>query len=135
MTQAEVSRLDAQFSYIDGDQVSQLTGDAAPMYTKALCLANHTHQCGCLQYVFMDTTSYEEHRLSKEDTWANYITEGSPVQLMAWNDKIISVELPNVVPLKVGSVVRLRGLHCMAAGMGCLLSQVRFHALILSADQ
>ena len=55
----------------------------------------------CLQYVFMDTTSYEEHRLGKEDVWANYITEGSPVQLMAWNDKIISVDLPNVVPLKV----------------------------------
>ena len=78
------------------------------------CAWPTTHQCGCLQYVFMDTTSYEEHRLSKEDTWANYITEGSPVQLMAWNDKIISVELPNVVPLKVGHVVRLRIMQCIA---------------------
>ena len=51
------------------------------------------------QYVFMDNGTYEEHRLGK-DSWANFITEGSSVQLMAWNGKIISVDLPNVVELK-----------------------------------
>ena len=50
----------------------------------------------------MDNASYEEHRLGRDATWADYITEGSGVQLMQWNGKIISVDLPNVVSLKVG---------------------------------
>ena len=71
----------------------------------------------------MDTTSYEEHRLGKEDVWANYITEGSPVQLMAWNDKIISVDLPNVVPLKVW--LSKLGWLCVAAQLQCMELQLQ----------
>ena len=125
VTQAEVSRLDAQFSYLDGDQVSHCSHRCLyhdPIF--ALCV-----RLKCVQYVFMDTASYEEHRLSKEDTWANYITEGSNVQLMAWNDKIISVELPNVVPLKV-----MHLMHLTAAWLSLVAHVQRSLASFSSAD-
>lgn len=82
----------------------QAPQSAAPAKHGAVCVSDRcvlSSHCHAAQYVFMDNGTYEEHRLGKDSTWADYITEGSGVQLMAWNGKIISVDLPNVVPLRV----------------------------------
>lgn len=68
---ADVQKKDGQFTYMDGDE-----------------------------YVFMDTESYEETRL-KRDEWANFLKEGSTCQLMFYNGKVISVAPPQFVDLKV----------------------------------
>eukprot|EP00877_Chromochloris_zofingiensis_P008382 jgi/Chrzof1/3798/Cz13g09070.t1 len=53
-----------------------------------------------LQYVFMDMDTYEETRLEK-DEWAKYLTEGAICSLLFYNGKVISVEPPQFVELKV----------------------------------
>lgn len=41
--------------------------------------------------------------MERDDDWAKYMKEGSTVQLMFFNGKVISVEPPNFVELQVTS--------------------------------
>ncbi|GBF87327.1 elongation factor P [Raphidocelis subcapitata] len=68
---AEVMRRDGQFTYAEGDN-----------------------------YVFMDTESYEETRLPRDD-WAKYLKEGTTCTLVFYNGKVISVEPPAFMELLV----------------------------------
>ncbi|KAG2499472.1 hypothetical protein HYH03_002419 [Edaphochlamys debaryana] len=52
------------------------------------------------EYVFMDTETYEETRLKRDD-WANYLKEGTIVALLFYNGKVISVDVPQFMDLKV----------------------------------
>ena len=54
-----------------------------------------------LQYVFMDMETYEEQRLEKDDAWAKWLTEGMNVQLVIWEGKVISVDVPKSVELVI----------------------------------
>lgn len=49
----------------------------------------------------MDMSTYEETRIPKDDAWAKYMKEGMDVSVLVWNDKVISVDLPNTVELEV----------------------------------
>jgi translation elongation factor P len=69
---ASVEKKDSQFTYVDGED-----------------------------YVFMDMATYEETRIKKDETWAKYMKEGMDVGILAWNGKVISVDLPNTVELLV----------------------------------
>lgn len=71
LSTADVQKKDGQFTYMDADE-----------------------------YVFMDTESYEETRLKRDD-WANFLKEGSTCQLLFYNGKVISVDPPQFVDLKV----------------------------------
>ena len=68
---ANIEKKEAQYTYSDGDD-----------------------------YVFMDMSSYEEVRV-KEDDWSKYLKEGMDVGVLLWNDKVISVDIPNAVELEV----------------------------------
>ena len=54
-------------------------------------------------YVFMDMTSFEETRLSVEQIGkgAKYLKEGMEVNVIFYNDKVLEVELPISITLKV----------------------------------
>ena len=54
-------------------------------------------------YVFMDMTSFEETRLSAEQIGkgAKYLKEGMEVNVIFHNGKVLEVELPISIPLKV----------------------------------
>jgi len=52
-------------------------------------------------YVFMDMTTYEETRIPEDESWSKYLKEGMDVQVLTWNGKVISVDLPNTVELEV----------------------------------
>lgn len=52
-------------------------------------------------YVFMDMATYEEVRVRKDDAWAKYLKQGMDVSILAWNDKVISVDLPKSVELEI----------------------------------
>lgn len=69
---AQVETKEAQFTYLEGSD-----------------------------YVFMDMTSYEEVRIEEDSEWSKYLKEGMVVQVMEWNGKVISVDLPNTVELEV----------------------------------
>lgn len=69
---ADVSKSDAQFTYTEGND-----------------------------YVFMDLVSYEETRLPRDDSWAQFLKEGAEAQLVRWNDRVISVDLAKSVDLAV----------------------------------
>ncbi|KXZ55000.1 hypothetical protein GPECTOR_3g164 [Gonium pectorale] len=68
---ADVQKRDGQFTYAEGDV-----------------------------YVFMDTETYEETRLKKDD-WAQFLKEGTTVELLFYNGKVISVDVPQFMDLKV----------------------------------
>ncbi|EFJ40386.1 organellar elongation factor P (EF-P) [Volvox carteri f. nagariensis] len=68
---ADIQKRDGQFTYLEGDT-----------------------------YVFMDTETYEETRL-KKDEWAQYLKEGTTVELLFYNGKVISVDVPQFMDLKV----------------------------------
>lgn len=68
---ADVVKKDGQFTYMDGDE-----------------------------FVFMDTESYEETRLKRDD-WAEYLKEGCTCSLLFYNGKVISVDPPQFMDLKV----------------------------------
>ena len=55
------------------------------------------------QYTFMDTTTYEQIELSKEQLGSalNYLMENMEVNLQTFKGRIIGVNLPNSVELKV----------------------------------
>ncbi|CAM6101138.1 unnamed protein product [Calypogeia fissa] len=63
-----------QFSYMDGDQ-----------------------------FVFMDMETYEEVRLSKAEVGdrTKFLAEGMDCSVLTWNDKVIDIDLPVTVKLKV----------------------------------
>lgn len=52
---------------------------------------------------FMDEATYEQFELSEEDMsdQAGYLKEGDKVQAQLFDDRVIAVELPKNVPLKV----------------------------------
>ena len=54
-------------------------------------------------YVFMDMKSFEETRLSEEQIGqgSKYLKEGMEVNVVFWNSKVLEVELPISVTLKV----------------------------------
>ena len=54
-------------------------------------------------YTFMDTETYEQTELSKEQLGdaLNYLMENMEVNLQTFKDRIIGVTLPNSVELKV----------------------------------
>lgn len=54
-------------------------------------------------YTFMDTESYEQTELSKEQLGdaLNYLQENMEVSLQSFKDRIIGISLPNSVNLKV----------------------------------
>lgn len=49
----------------------------------------------------MDTTTYDETRLKKDEDWARYLKEGSDVNLLLWKGRVISVDPPTTVELEV----------------------------------
>ncbi|KAK9841668.1 hypothetical protein WJX74_009834 [Apatococcus lobatus] len=69
---AIVEKRDTQYTYLDGNQ-----------------------------YVFMDMETYEEQRLVKDESWAKWLTEGMNVQLVIWEGKVISVDVPKSVELVI----------------------------------
>lgn len=70
---ANVEKRDTQFTYEDGNEC-----------------------------VFMDMSTYEETRLTKDpSSWGKYLKEGMDVQLLFWNGKVITVDLPSSVELEV----------------------------------
>lgn len=69
---ADVSRREGQFTYAEGDE-----------------------------FVFMDMETYNETRLSRDESWAKYLKEGAVCSLMFYDGKVISVEAPNFVELEV----------------------------------
>ena len=54
-------------------------------------------------YVFMNMTSFEETRLTSDQIGqsSKYLKEGMEVTVVFWNDKVLEVELPISVSLKV----------------------------------
>ncbi len=68
---AEIERSDMQYTYNEGDT-----------------------------YVFMDMQTYEETRLERSD-WAKFLKVEETVNMVVWNGKVISVDLPKVVSLEV----------------------------------
>lgn len=75
LKEADCQRVKVQYSYIDGDN-----------------------------YVFMDSTDYSQHMLSKDDLGeqTGFITEGmEEVVAMLMDDVIIGVELPASVSLEI----------------------------------
>ena len=54
-------------------------------------------------YVFMNMTSFEETRLTTDQIGqsSKYLKEGMEVNVVSWNDKVLEVELPISVSLKV----------------------------------
>ena len=71
MDTAEIERSDMQYTYNEGDT-----------------------------YVFMDMQTYEETRLERSD-WAKFLKVEETVNMVVWNGKVISVDLPKVVSLEV----------------------------------
>ena len=58
----------------------------------------------CIQgktYVFMDMDNYEEVKVEKDPTWANFVAEGAEVEVQEFDGQIINVALPAAVTLKV----------------------------------
>ena len=54
-----------------------------------------------LQVVFMDSATYEEARVKPEDAWSKWVKEGDTVNLVVWNGKVITVEIPKTVTLLI----------------------------------
>mmetsp|Transcript_25999 Transcript_25999/g.56680 ORF Transcript_25999/g.56680 Transcript_25999/m.56680 type:complete len:222 (-) Transcript_25999:703-1368(-) len=69
---ADVAKREGQFTYAEGDD-----------------------------YVFMDNETYEETRLKKDNDWAAFLKEGTVCSLMFYKGKVISVEPPSFVDLKI----------------------------------
>lgn len=47
----------------------------------------------------MDSETYEETRLKRDESWAKYLKEGSTIALVVWNDKVSA--FPPKSPLAV----------------------------------
>ncbi|BBN07234.1 elongation factor P [Marchantia polymorpha subsp. ruderalis] len=55
------------------------------------------------QYVFMDSETYEEVRISKEEIGdrSKFLMEGMECSVLSWNGRVIDMDLPVTVKLKV----------------------------------
>ena len=71
MQTASVFRSDGQYTYKEGDD-----------------------------YVFMDMETYEETRIDDDD-FSKFLLEGQTCDVLAWNGKVIGVDLPQTVDLEV----------------------------------
>ena len=62
-------------------------------------------------YVFMDMTSFEETRLTSEQIGkgAKYLKEGMEVNVIFYNGKVLEVELPISITLKVTETDPVKG--------------------------
>lgn len=49
----------------------------------------------------MDSATYEEARVKPEDAWSKWVKEGDTVNLVVWNGKVITVEIPKTVTLLI----------------------------------
>lgn len=49
----------------------------------------------------MNLDTFEETRMARDDSWAKFLKEGMQVQVLTWNGRVIDVEVPNTVTLKV----------------------------------
>lgn len=49
----------------------------------------------------MDTSTYDETRLKRDEDWARYLKEGADVSLLFWNGRVIGVEPPMTVELAI----------------------------------
>ena len=49
----------------------------------------------------MDTSTYDETRLKRDEDWARYLKEGADVNLLFWNGRVIGVEPPMTVELTI----------------------------------
>ena len=49
----------------------------------------------------MDLSTYEETRLPRDDAWAKWLKDGMEAQLLKWDGRVISVDLPKNVDLRV----------------------------------
>lgn len=60
-----------------------------------------------VQFVFMDLSTYEETRLDESDVGnkTKWLKEGMDCNLLLWNGKVIDVDLPITVKLKVVDAV------------------------------
>ncbi|KAL6574480.1 hypothetical protein OROMI_011765 [Orobanche minor] len=68
-------------------------------------IKQYTYRDGS-QYVFMDLSTYEECRLNQADVGdkSKWLKEGMDCNLLFWNGKVISIELPITVKLTVVEV-------------------------------
>ena len=67
---ADVEKRKMQYTYMDGDQ-----------------------------FVFMDMETYEETRIDDDD-FSKFLLEGQTCDVLAWNGKVIGVDLPQTVDLE-----------------------------------
>jgi len=76
----------------DGTQTAELVRKSA----------NYLYHDG-INYVFMDNESYDQISLSKDSLGdkTDYLTDNLKVDLLYWNDEIVSVDIPIKVDLKV----------------------------------
>ena len=49
----------------------------------------------------MDSQTYEEARMKRDESWAKWVKEGDSVNLVFWDGKVITVELPKTVTVVV----------------------------------
>lgn len=52
-------------------------------------------------YVMMNMSTYEETRLPEDKSWSDYLKEGTEVDVLSFNGKVIGVQLPVMMSLKV----------------------------------
>jgi elongation factor P len=77
-------------------------GESLPQATLEKSVMQHTYKEGD-EYVFMNMETFDEGRLSASEIGdrVKYLKEGMEVNVVTWNEKVLEVELPNVVSLEI----------------------------------
>jgi elongation factor P len=77
-------------------------GESLPQATLEKSVMQHTYKEGD-EYVFMNMETFDEGRLSVSEIGdrVKYLKEGMEVNVVTWNEKVLEVELPNVVSLEI----------------------------------
>jgi elongation factor P len=77
-------------------------GESLPQATLEKSVMQHTYKEGD-EYVFMNMETFDEGRLSAAEIGdrVKYLKEGMEVNVVTWNEKVLEVELPNVVSLEI----------------------------------
>jgi elongation factor P len=77
-------------------------GESLPQATLEKSVMQHTYKEG-EEYVFMNMETYDEGRLAVSEIGdrVKYLKEGMEVSVITWNEKVLEVELPNVVSLEI----------------------------------
>jgi elongation factor P len=77
-------------------------GESLPQATLEKSVMQHTYKEGD-EYVFMNMETFDEGRLSVAEIGdrVKYLKEGMEVNVVTWNEKVLEVELPNVVSLEI----------------------------------